>query len=394
MAAMPLEQSLQGRRWLVLASAVVSFFAVGVTFFAVPPLIPELVERFRLSHLAIGVLMGAIAVPAIFLSIPFGAAVDRWPPRSAGLAALGLMALGAGVFAVAPGYGALLAGRLLFGVGGLVMNLLLARLLAAAFSGRELALAMGVFMAVYPASMIATYSGHEGLEALLGWRLELGVLALLAVLAMPLHLLAVPRAAAGGGGPGAAPAAAPPAISPPLLALAAAWMLFFAAFASVATFAPEWAGGGARGLLTVTVVMWVSLVGSPAAGWLLDRMGGAAWWVVVGMAALGGVLAAMSSSGLPPLVAMFLVGCVAAMVTTATYALPPQLVPPERVGFAFGFITAFSNLGTVLGPAAVGAVRDATGGWASPWAVLAAVAVLGAACAAVVARRAPVGASR
>jgi hypothetical protein len=32
---------LAGRRWLVLASAVVSFFAVGVSFFAVPPLVPH-----------------------------------------------------------------------------------------------------------------------------------------------------------------------------------------------------------------------------------------------------------------------------------------------------------------------------------------------------------------
>ncbi len=97
-----MEHDLASRRWLILASTVVSFFAVGVTFFAVPALVPELVSRFGLSHLAIGVLMGAISVPAVFFSIPLGAAVDRWPARAAGNAALLLMALGAVLFAIAP----------------------------------------------------------------------------------------------------------------------------------------------------------------------------------------------------------------------------------------------------------------------------------------------------
>ena len=119
-----MHNDLSSRRWLILASTVVSFFAVGVTFFAVPPLIPELVTRFGLSHLAIGVLMGAISVPAVLFSIPLGAAVDRWPARAAGNVALSLMGLGAVIFALAPNYAALFAGRLLFGVGGLVINLL------------------------------------------------------------------------------------------------------------------------------------------------------------------------------------------------------------------------------------------------------------------------------
>jgi DHA1 family inner membrane transport protein len=134
-------------RWRVLASAMVSFFAVGMTFFAVPPLIPTLRAVFALSNLSIGLLMGAIAVPAIALSVPLGAALDRWPPRAAGLVGLAVMLIGAGGFAAAPDFTWLLAARLVFGVGALLMNLLLARLISVAFAGRELALAMGLFTA-------------------------------------------------------------------------------------------------------------------------------------------------------------------------------------------------------------------------------------------------------
>jgi len=364
------------RRWLVLTSAVLSFSAVGVTFFAVPPLVPGLSAHFALSHLEVGLLMGAIAVPAIFLSVPLGAAVDRWPARAAGNAGLGLMVSGAVVFALAPSFALLLLGRLLFGVGGLVVNLLLARLISTAFAGRQLALAMGVFMAVYPASMIAMYSLHPRLEAALGWRGELAALALVAVAALPLHNLAVPAALRGRessrrlsrtGIPGS------------LVALGACWLLFFAAFASVLTFAPEWAGAGGEGLLKVTLVMWVSLVASPWVGACIDRVGHPEHWLTAGLVALAAVLLGMASDALPVLAEMLLVGCCAAVVPTATYALPARLVPAGRVGFAFGFITALSNLGTVLGPALSGGLRDATASWSVSWAALAAVAAVGAA---------------
>jgi predicted MFS family arabinose efflux permease len=367
---------LFGRRWLVLASAVVSFFAVGVTFFAVPPLVPGLIGRFALSHLQIGLLMGAIAVPAIFFSIPLGAAVDRWPARAAGNTGLGLMVLGAALFALAPSYALLLLGRLLFGVGGLVVNLLLARLISTAFRGRQLALAMGIFMSVYPAAMIVVYSLHPRLEAVLGWRGELAVLALAALVAIPIHNLVVPPALRGTTGSDRTVGAGVPSS---LLALGASWLLFFAVFASVLTFAPEWAGIGAHGLLTVTVVMWVSLIASPVAGALIDRAGHPEHWIAVAMIALSGVLLAMAFAGLPAIAAMLAVGCCASVIPTATYALPARLVPAERVGFAFGLVTALSNLGTVAGPSLTGWLRDATASWSPSWAILAGVALAGSA---------------
>ncbi len=372
---------LAGRRWLVLASAMVSFFAIGMTFFAVPPLVGTLRDLFALSNLEIGLLMGAIAVPAIVLSVPLGAALDRWPPRAAGLAALLVMLVGAVVFAVAPSYLALLAGRLLFGAGGLLMNLLLARLLTAAFAGRELALAMGLFTGTYPASMIVLFSFHPLLAARLGWRGELGLLALLVVAAIPLHLLAVP---AGRSTVAAASPADTPALPAPLIALGVAWMLYFAAFAAVPTFAPEWAGGGARGLLVTSVVTWVALVGTPLAGAAIDRTGRPERWVTLGVVVLAAALGLMSAGVVPAVAAMAVIGLVAAIVPPAVYSLPARLVPAARVGFAFGFVTALSNLGAVLGPVVAGAVRDATDAWGATWGTLAAIAIGAAVAAALV----------
>jgi MFS family permease len=370
-------------RWLLLASAMVSFFAVGMTFFAVPPLVGTLRAEFALTNLAIGFLMGAIAVPAVALSLPLGAALDRWPPRAAGLAGLATMLAGSVMFAAAPGYGWLLAGRLVFGVGALLVNLLLARLLSVAFAGRELALAMGLFTATYPASMIALFTLHPVLEARLGWRGEMGLLVVLVVVAIPLHAVAAPRRLPQGprrAGPGRGPRAFPAA----LVALGVAWMLYFAAFAAAPTFGPEWAGGGAAGLLATSLITWVALVGAPLVGVGMDRSGRPRLWCVAGLGVMAATLGLMAAGALPAAVAMAALGLAAAVVPPAVYSLPARLVPPERTGFAFGFITALSNLGALAGPAFAGAVRDATPAWGPVWGCLAVAALAGAAAAALV----------
>ena len=362
-----------GRRWLVLSSATFSFFAVGLGFFSVPPLLPTLTALFGLSNLAAGVLMGAVAVPAIVLSVPLGAAVDGFPPRAAGAIGLALMAVGCALFAAAPSFGVLLLGRLVFGVGALAINLLLARLLARAFAGREAALAMGVFLAAYPAAMIVGFSTLAPLAALVGWRGEMLLLGGLALLAAPLHLAAVP-AEGGSGATQAGGARLWQAVNRPLLALATAWCLYFAAFTPVITFAPAWAGRS--GLLVVSIIAWVSLLTGPLAGGLIDRTGRAPAWVAGGLLGLVATLAAMATGALAPVPAMLLVGAVVAVVPTAVYSLPGRLVPAEVVGTAFGVITSFSNLGTLVGPAVAGALRDRTASWPALWAGCAGVAVL------------------
>ncbi len=373
---------LAARRWRVLASAVVSFFAVGMTFFAVPPLVPTLRGSFALSNVEIGLLMGAIAVPAIVLSIPLGAALDRWRPRRAGLGGLALMLLGAAVFAAAPTYPWLVAGRLLFGIGGLTMNLLLARIVALAFAGRETALAMGLFTGTYPASMIVLFTLHPWLAARFGWRVETALLAALVMVALPLHAAAMPPRAGHAEPPSGS--GEPRVVSGPLLALALAWMLYFGAFSAIATFAPEWAGAGGRGLVLTSVITWVALLGTPLAGAVIDRSGRPQAWCTAGLAVMALTLAAMAACLTTTVASMVALGIVAAAVPPAIYTLPARLVPVRRVGFAFGLITAHSNLGAVAGPALAGAIRDATPGWAPLWAAFACAALLAAALAAFV----------
>jgi MFS family permease len=303
------------------------------------------------------------------LSVVVGLAIDRWPARRAGPIGLTLMLVGSVGFAVAPSFAVLFFGRLVFGIGGLVVNLLLARLLTQAFAGREIALAMGIFMGTYPASMIAVYSLQPMLLDLLGWRGELLLLAGLVGMAIWLFLTAVGR----NDGWSATDCSQRPSlrVNRSLVALAIGWMLFFGVHVSVLTFGPEWAGGEIPALLVVTLVMWVAMIGSPIVGKLIDWTRRPERWLVAGHVVQAVVVAGMALGLLPATPAMLGMGIAAALLPTAAYALPGLLVEPERVGYAFGFITAFSNLGTIVGPAVSGALLDRGGSWALVWGVAA-----------------------
>ncbi len=155
-------------------------------------------------------------------------------------------------------------------------------------------------------------------------------------------------------------------------------MLYFAAFGAVPTFGPEWAGGGAAGLLATSLITWVALVGTPLAGAAIDRSGRPRLWCVAGLGVMAATLGLMAAGALPAAAAMAALGLAVAVVPPAVYSLPAALVPPERTGHAFGFITALSNLGAVAGPALAGAVRDATPAWGPVWGTLAVAALVGA----------------
>jgi MFS family permease len=122
--------------------------------------------------------------------------------------------------------------------------------------------------------------------------------------------------------------------------------------------------------------MWVAMVGSPVVGVFIDRSSHPTRWLIGGLAIQGGTLAVMALGFVSSTPVMLGIGLATALVPTAVYALPSLLVEPERVGFAFGTITAFSNLGTIAGPAAAGALLDRTGSWSTVWTLLAVVAVV------------------
>jgi MFS family permease len=78
---------------------------------------PDLVKEFALSASDLSWLSSAFFLAFAAAQVPLGVAIDRWGPRAAILATAFVALIGGAVFAFAPGYGGLLAGRALLGLG-------------------------------------------------------------------------------------------------------------------------------------------------------------------------------------------------------------------------------------------------------------------------------------
>ncbi len=58
------------------------------------------------------------------------------------------------------------------------------------------------------------------------------------------------------------------------------------------------------------------------------------------------------------------------LVPAAIFALPPDVISPERLGLGFGIVATCLNVGMVVGPAIVGLARDVTGSYQASYVLM------------------------
>jgi MFS family permease len=114
-------------------------FASSANQYAIVPIMPVYAHRLALSGLQQGALLSATGLATLAFALPAGALADRFGPRRLTLWAGWLMAAALLIQGVVPAFPALLASRLVFGVGfGMIWTAGLAWLAAAAPGGSSL----------------------------------------------------------------------------------------------------------------------------------------------------------------------------------------------------------------------------------------------------------------
>lgn len=142
---------------------------------------------------------------------------------------------------------------------------------------------------------------------------------------------------------------------------------------------------GARGvkLSAITAAPFVvALVGMVVIGRHSDRTGDRKWHVVACAltAAVGLVLAAASERSAPLIVLSFTLSQLGQRsVMSVFWAIPPQFLSGTAAAAGIALINSIGNLGGAVGPAAVGWLRESSGGYTSGLLVLSAVLVVEAA---------------
>src|SRR5690242_1570997 len=126
-----------GSRWLVLAALVLARTAMAFQFQAVAALSSSVLAGFRIDYTQLGWLIGLYLLPGIVIAYPGGLLGRHFGDKRVALFGMMLMVAG-GLLTAAEDYWAVVVGRLISGVGAVLLNVLLTKMTTDWFAGREI----------------------------------------------------------------------------------------------------------------------------------------------------------------------------------------------------------------------------------------------------------------
>ncbi len=353
-------------RWRVLALLFAVRTTMAFQFQAVAALAPLMRSELGVSLADIGLLIGLYLAPGIALATPGGAIGKRFGDKAAVSAGLALMVAGGLMMAASEAWSAQVAGRLIAGTGGVLLNVLMSKMVTDWFSGREIATAMAIFVNSWPIGIALALVVLPSLGASYG----IGAAHLAAVFYVAAGLLALAalyRAPAATAAPAPLQAAAKRPAGSALRALLIAgliWGLYNAAIAMIFSFGGSmlaergWSPAAASS--ATSLVLWLVAVSVPLGGFIADRTGRNDTVLLAGCLGFAVllVLAARTQAVIPAFIALGLVSGIAA---GPIMSLPVRVLPPETRAVGMGLFFTLFYVFVVLAPWVAGHLANAAG---------------------------------
>ena len=352
-------------RWQILAALTAARVGMGFQFQAIACAAPFLAPDLGLDKTQLGWLIGLYLLPGIFIALPGGLLGARFGDKRMVLGGLALMAAGGLWLASAHSFAAAGAARMVAGAGAAILNVLLTKMVADWFEGRDRLLAMSMLVNAWPIGIgLALFLLGPVAEAQ-GWPAAVLYTVGLACAGFAL-VAAVYRAP---------PAAAQVAAGLGLGALSARewrlllvasipWMAFNAAYQIAVSFLPAFflerglsvaASGASTALNTLIIIGSVQ-----AGGLLLKRMRRPDVLCHAALAAWAITTAFLVNSN-DPLLWLLLGGVVVGLPAGLFISLPSEILRPEVRSAGMGVFYTVFYVGAAVFPAAAGALYDATG---------------------------------
>ena len=380
----PPERTAATTRWLVVGVMIASGVAASLHVGKVPPALPALRDELGLSLVAAGWVASIFNLVGATLGVASGLIADRIGARRVLAAGLAFLVAGSLWGAAVDSGAALLATRVLSGIGLLTVAVSAPRIIVATAPSRDHGLALGAWSIYMPTGMaIAMLSAPFVLPGL-GWRglwlLHAGVTAIVLVI-----VLAATR------GVSARPSV-PRRISTEALRRPGPWLLagafacytvqFFAVVTWMPTFLVESHGSTREAAaLAGALVVAANVTGNLAGAWLLHR--GAVRWKLLAITYLvmTPCAAGVFLTIIPPVLKIALAaifsgvgGLLPAAILAGTAAHAPSR---DHVATVNGFVVQGSHVGVLVGPPVFAMLVTSLGGWEQGWILLTALGVAG-----------------
>ena len=350
--------------WIIL---FVLFFARTVMAFqfqSVAALSPLIIDSLAVTLADIGLLIGLYLGPGVVVAVGGGAVAARFGDKRTVIVSLGLMVAGGVMVAQATTLEVAIGGRVVSGVGGVVINVLMTKLVVDWFATRGLSTALAIFISSWPLGIALSLLVLPTLAARGGLDLAWSVLTVLTIAALLLFALVYRKP------PGAPSGGARIAVTAlpwgPLVWAALLWGLYNAAFAMLFGFGPlvliergltTAAAGSATSLYILTATLAI-----PLGGWLADRTGRPNLVILASLVAGVVLFPALLHLPIPLMLAALVVGgAIVGLAPGPVVAMPGRILPPEARAFGTGVFYSIYYLQMMLVPPLAGLIADRVG---------------------------------
>jgi predicted MFS family arabinose efflux permease len=368
--------------WLALAVLFFAEVIVAVSEIKVPSLLPDILAEFGLALTAGGVVLAITGFVALVFALPCGPIDKKLGPWLAGLIALVIISCGAVLGAVAGTFVLLMASRVVEGIGGVLVKVVVPGIVARWFPKDRQGLAMGILSTATPFGAALTFVLVPVISAASeSWRGGWWAVAAFSAVAVAIwaFFLRVPSENEGPhseehrSGDMAIPESRGLLVA---LGTREVWYvsLVFLCFAIVAlcivNFYPTFLNQE-RGMplpeanRLTAIAAFVMIPGGPLCGLLMDKIGFRKV-MLVGFALLAMVITtAFRAQGIAVFAVMVLLGVVSSGIPVACLvAMSAIMDKPERVAMGMAVLTLTISLGYLVQPLLFSFLVDSTG-WAT-----------------------------
>jgi MFS family permease len=398
-------------RFSVLFFAALLSFGSYFAYDIVSAIAPTLIKDLGASRGTVGSFFTAYSIAAVLAVLIGGVLIDKLGTRTSSLLFSMLVLVGAAIVWQARSLPVLFLGRFIFGAGSEPLIVAQSAILARWFKNKELALSFGITLTVSRlGSLFALNTGELFTSYFKTYRAALFValIACLISLMGNLAYIVMDRRAErilklrdeSGGDKIVLKDIRE--FKPSFWYVTFLCLTFYAAifpFTNLSTdfFVDKWkiarvavTGGGllhqvfnnflhifsTAGGIT-SIIIFASMILAPFAGGLVDKIGKRATLMIVGSLILIPSHLAMGLTRLYPAYPMIALGAAFVLVPAALWPSVPLIVRKERVGTAFGLMTAIQNIGMAVFPLVNGLLRDITKTYTSSMVMFAGLGLAG-----------------
>ncbi len=351
-------------RWIILAVLFFARTVMAFQFQSVAALSPFIMDSLAITLTDIGLLIGLYLGPGIIVAVAGGAVATWFGDKRTVIVSLVLMVIGAVMIGYASTLGWAVAGRIVSGIGGVVINVLMTKMVIDWFAGRNVSTAVAIFISSWPVGIALSLLILPSLAARADVQAAWTALTLFTALA--LLFFALIYKAPEGAKPGEARIKITSLPWTPLAWAALLWGLYNAAFAMIFGFgALVLAERGmtiAAASSAISVYIFAATFAIPVGGWLADRTGRAN--SIISVSLIGGMLVFPAVLYVPDsfvVAALILGGLLAGLAPGPVVAMPGLVLSPETRAFGTGVFYSIYYLQMMIAPALAGALADHLG---------------------------------